>query len=102
MVTSEQPCRGPRLSEKGRDSATAGGPSSGGPPGAMTRDQLFSTSVEALDISSQLLHSPSISKYKWYSQAHVQWHIVAFVQTYLKSNRKRENTKLVTFNITVK
>lgn len=62
-----------------RASTAAPGTPGGSCPDMMNRDQLFSTSVEALGISSQLLHSPNVLKYKWYSQTHVQWHIVAFV-----------------------
>lgn len=65
----------------GDNATTAGKPGSSttSSPDMVSRDQLFSTSVEALDLSSQLLHNPSVAKYRWYSQTHVHWHIVAFV-----------------------
>lgn len=45
----------------------------------MTRDELFSKSIETLQLSSQFLHNPILARFKWYSQTHVQWHVVAFV-----------------------
>lgn len=47
--------------------------------GMMTQDELFSKSIETLQLSSQFLHDPMVSRFKWYSQTHVQWHVVAFV-----------------------
>ncbi|KAF5639288.1 bikaverin cluster-transcription factor [Fusarium sp. NRRL 52700] len=43
------------------------------------RDELFSTSMEVLELSSLTLTNKSISKWTWHSKAHIQWHAVIFV-----------------------
>ncbi|CVK96752.1 related to bikaverin cluster-transcription factor [Fusarium mangiferae] len=43
------------------------------------RDQLFSTSMEVLELSSFILTNTSISKWTWHSKAHIQWHAAIFV-----------------------
>lgn len=64
--------------DDGNDPAAAGG-SNAEIAGMMTKDELFSKSIETLQLSSQLLHNSIVSRFKWYSQTHVQWHVVAFV-----------------------
>ncbi|RGP80704.1 hypothetical protein FLONG3_1179 [Fusarium longipes] len=44
-----------------------------------TRDLLFSTSTEVIELSSFLLDSSTISKWTWHSKTHIQWHAVIFV-----------------------
>lgn len=44
-----------------------------------TRDLLFSTSTEVIELSSFLLNNSSISKWTWHSKTHIQWHAVIFV-----------------------
>ncbi|KAM5367385.1 hypothetical protein ACJZ2D_010030 [Fusarium nematophilum] len=44
-----------------------------------TRDELFSTSIEVLELSSLLLTNKDISKWTWHSRTHIQWHAVVFV-----------------------
>ncbi|KAJ4250972.1 hypothetical protein NW762_011622 [Fusarium torreyae] len=44
-----------------------------------TRDLLFSTSMEVLDLSSFLLENNNISKWTWHIKTHIQWHAVIFV-----------------------
>lgn len=53
-------------------------PSSQVPP-IMSRDQLFTSSIEILQLSSQILDVDAAHKWSWYSKIHVQWHVVAFV-----------------------
>lgn len=48
-------------------------------PTAMTRDQLFASSVEILQLSARILNIDAAHRWSWYSKIHVQWHIVAFV-----------------------
>lgn len=43
------------------------------------RDQLFTTSVEVLELSNVLLASPDMAQWHWHSKTHIQWHAVAFV-----------------------
>ncbi|KAI1030165.1 hypothetical protein LB504_010453 [Fusarium proliferatum] len=43
------------------------------------RDQLFSASMEVLELSSFILTNSSISKWTWHSKAHIQWHAAIFV-----------------------
>ncbi|KAK3693254.1 Zn(II)2Cys6 transcription factor [Podospora appendiculata] len=43
------------------------------------RDQLFQISIEILELSNLLLSHPSIAKWAWHSQTHIQWHAVALV-----------------------
>ncbi|KAI1049175.1 hypothetical protein LB506_004658 [Fusarium annulatum] len=45
----------------------------------ITRDLLFSTSMEVLELSSFILTDTSISKWTWHSKAHIQWHAAIFV-----------------------
>lgn len=45
----------------------------------MTRDQLFASSVEILQLSALILDVDAVHKWSWYSRIHIQWHIVAFV-----------------------
>ncbi|KAL6922702.1 hypothetical protein FSST1_006728 [Fusarium sambucinum] len=44
-----------------------------------TRDLLFSTSTEVLELSSFLLDNSRISKWTWHSKTHIQWHAAIFV-----------------------
>lgn len=44
-----------------------------------TRDLLFTTSTEVIELSSFLLDNNSISKWTWHSKTHIQWHAVIFV-----------------------
>lgn len=48
-------------------------------PSIMSRDQLFSSSIEILQLSSQILDVDAAHRWSWYSKIHVQWHVVAFV-----------------------
>lgn len=48
-------------------------------PPIMTRDQLFDSSVEILQVSAQIINIDPAHKWSWYSKIHIQWHIVAFV-----------------------
>lgn len=48
-------------------------------PSLMSRDQLFASSIEILQLSSQILDVDAANKWSWYSKIHVQWHVVAFV-----------------------
>lgn len=43
------------------------------------RNQLFQTSIEALELSSLLLTDKTLSRWSWHSRTHIQWHAVAFV-----------------------
>lgn len=58
--------------------AVPGSPSSSIPP-IMTRDQLFASSIEVLELSARIIHIDAAHKWSWYSKIHIQWHIVAFV-----------------------
>ncbi|KLO92425.1 bikaverin cluster-transcription factor [Fusarium fujikuroi] len=49
------------------------------------RDQLFSTSMEVLELSSFILTNTSISKWTWHSKAHIQWHAAIFVLSEISS-----------------
>lgn len=48
-------------------------------PSLMTRDQLFASSVEILQLSAQIINIDAAHRWSWYSKIHIQWHIVAFV-----------------------
>jgi hypothetical protein len=43
-----------------------------------TRDQMFLTSIEVLELSAQLLTDPELAPWKWQCGTHIQWHAVAF------------------------
>ncbi|KAK7745795.1 hypothetical protein SLS53_002512 [Cytospora paraplurivora] len=43
------------------------------------RDSLFNKSIEVLELSTMLLHTPGIEKWTWYSGPHFQSHAAAFV-----------------------
>jgi Fungal specific transcription factor domain len=49
------------------------------------RDQIFSASIEILELSSLLLTNKDLSKWTWYTKTHIQWHTVAFVLSELCS-----------------
>ncbi|KAK6865452.1 bikaverin cluster-transcription factor [Apiospora arundinis] len=46
---------------------------------ASTRDQLFLTSVEILELSSRLLLDPLLAPWHWHSHTYIQWSAVALV-----------------------
>lgn len=59
-------------------------PAAGGSPtrsdlDVLTRDQLFHTSIEVLELTTHALDSPDVRKFKWHWISHAQWHVVAFV-----------------------
>ncbi|KAF4335780.1 bikaverin cluster-transcription factor [Fusarium beomiforme] len=43
------------------------------------REQLFSTSIEILELSTVILTNVSISRWTWHSKTHIQWHAVILV-----------------------
>lgn len=49
------------------------------PISSNTRDQLFSSSIEVIQFSNQLLTDPTLVQWNWYFKTHIQWHTVAFV-----------------------
>lgn len=68
-----------KLTESDKGKAAAGGTPPCGDLDVMTRDQLFHTSVEVLELSSHALDNPDVRRFKWHWMSHAQWHVVAFV-----------------------
>ncbi|KAI7774093.1 hypothetical protein LA080_009296 [Diaporthe eres] len=49
------------------------------PVDRQTRDRLFITSVEVLELSTTILTHPKLVRWAWYSRTYVQWHAIGFV-----------------------
>ncbi|KAH8199071.1 hypothetical protein TruAng_006758 [Truncatella angustata] len=49
------------------------------------RDQLFSTSIEVLELSYLLLTDRNLARWTWHSKSHVQWHAIALVLSEISS-----------------
>ena len=57
----------------------------------LTREKLFQTTIEILELSSLFMTNKDIAHWAWYSKTHIQWGAVAFVLSELCSRPPSPN-----------